>query len=233
MRAASRAIDDRRHLDAATASSASWCATSARSTPRASGCCDADQRRRPDRPARLGHRGRRFDPLRADADQGRASTRRSTSAMGDRDRGRPQAHRRARHQGADDRPPGRRPHRRPGAGPAGPAGAEGAARQDRQARIQAGRRRPPIRRRLAKGIAPLGSQILPYTEGRRPTIAVKRTAIITGDQLIDARQGFEQDRPTRRSSTSRFNSAGRHAASREMTQENVGKPLRDHPRQSR
>ncbi|MES1976050.1 MAG: protein translocase subunit SecD [Pseudomonadota bacterium] len=43
---------------------------------------------------------------------------------------------------------------------------------------------------LAKGNAPLGSQILPYPGNPRgiPLIAVKRSAIITGDKLINAKQ---------------------------------------------
>jgi len=43
---------------------------------------------------------------------------------------------------------------------------------------------------LVKGIAPAGSQILPYPGNPQgiPVIAVKRAAIVTGDQLIDAQQ---------------------------------------------
>jgi len=46
---------------------------------------------------------------------------------------------------------------------------------------------------LVKGIAPAGSQILPYPGNPQgiPVIAVKRAAIVTGDQLIDAQQAFE------------------------------------------
>jgi len=43
---------------------------------------------------------------------------------------------------------------------------------------------------LAKGIAPIGSQVLPYQEGGG-VIAVKRQVIVSGDQLIDAKQAFE------------------------------------------
>ncbi|MGL4313917.1 MAG: protein translocase subunit SecD [Sphingomonas sp.] len=43
---------------------------------------------------------------------------------------------------------------------------------------------------LAKGIAPIGSQVLPYQEGGG-VIAVKRQVIVAGEQLIDAKQAFE------------------------------------------
>src|SRR3954468_406005 len=42
---------------------------------------------------------------------------------------------------------------------------------------------------LQSGRAPVGSQILPFQEGGR--IAVKRRAMVTGDQLIDAKQGYD------------------------------------------
>ncbi|MEG3176092.1 protein translocase subunit SecD [Sphingomonas sp. RB3P16] len=44
------------------------------------------------------------------------------------------------------------------------------------------------------GIVPVGSQVLPYPEaGPAAKIIVKRQAILTGDQLLTASQGFKQD----------------------------------------
>ena len=62
----------------------------------------ADRAGRLDRHARLGRPRGRFDPHRHDPDQGRHRPVRQ-SGDGGCDRHRPQAHRRARHQGADDR----------------------------------------------------------------------------------------------------------------------------------
>ena len=77
---------------------------------------------------------------------------------------------------------------------------------------------------LAAGRAPLGSQILPYLEGGAGgRIAVQRRAIITGDMIASARQGFDpQDgRPVVNIS---FDSDGTRRFGR-VTQENVGKPF--------
>ncbi|WP_174285108.1 protein translocase subunit SecD [Sphingomonas bacterium] len=74
---------------------------------------------------------------------------------------------------------------------------------------------------VAKGIAPLGSQILPLQQGG--FIAVKRSAIITGDQLSDARQSFDQQ-SNAPNITITFNSQGGSRFAR-VTQENVGKPF--------
>ncbi|MDQ9782804.1 hypothetical protein, partial [Serratia marcescens] len=41
---------------------------------------------------------------------------------------------------------------------------------------------------LAQGIAPVGSQVLPYPSSPSRFIAVKRAVMITGDQLINAQQ---------------------------------------------
>ena len=55
---------------------------------------------------------------------------------------------------------------------------------------------------LHSGRAPVGSQILPYAEGGPGArIAVQRRAIITGDMISNARQGFDSSRAGR-SSTS-------------------------------
>jgi preprotein translocase subunit SecD len=77
---------------------------------------------------------------------------------------------------------------------------------------------------LAAGRAPIGSQILPYAEGRGGArIAVQRRAIITGDMISSARQGYDsQDgRPVVNIG---FDSTGTRRFAR-VTQENVGKPF--------
>src|SRR3954469_6809948 len=77
---------------------------------------------------------------------------------------------------------------------------------------------------LQSGRAPIGSQILPYAEGGQGgRIAVKRRAIITGDMIADARQGFDSTdgRPI---VTISFDSNGSHRFAR-VTQENVNKPF--------
>jgi preprotein translocase subunit SecD len=80
------------------------------------------------------------------------------------------------------------------------------------------------REQLESGRAPIGSQILPYAEGGpNGRIAVQRRAIITGDQIADARQGFDpQDGSPVVNIT--FDSAGSHRFAR-VTQENVNKPF--------
>ena len=78
---------------------------------------------------------------------------------------------------------------------------------------------------LAAGRAPIGSQILPYAEGRggAARIAVQRRAIITGDMISSARQGYDsQDgRPVVNIG---FDSNGTRRFAR-VTQENVNKPF--------
>jgi preprotein translocase subunit SecD len=77
---------------------------------------------------------------------------------------------------------------------------------------------------IQSGRAPIGSQILPYAEGGpNARIAVQRRAIITGEQIADAQQGFDsQDgSPV---VTIRFNNAGSQRFAR-VTQENVNKPF--------
>jgi len=76
---------------------------------------------------------------------------------------------------------------------------------------------------LASGRAPVGSQILPYPEGGEGArIAVQRRAIITGDQIADARQDFNEEGLP--SVTIQFDSAGSRRFAR-VTQENVGRPF--------
>lgn len=78
---------------------------------------------------------------------------------------------------------------------------------------------------VAQGRAPVGSEVLPYEDnpGGVPFIAVKRRAMLTGDELIDAQLGYSQD--TNEPIVSiRFNSEGGRKFAR-VTQENVNKPF--------
>ncbi|MFA5989057.1 MAG: protein translocase subunit SecD [Sphingomonas sp.] len=75
---------------------------------------------------------------------------------------------------------------------------------------------------LAQGIAPIGSQILPMASGGG-LIAVKRSAIITGDQLINAQQGNDPQ-TNLPDVVITFDSQGGRKFAR-VTQENVGKPF--------
>ncbi|MFA7440324.1 MAG: protein translocase subunit SecD [Sphingomonadaceae bacterium] len=72
---------------------------------------------------------------------------------------------------------------------------------------------------VAQGRAPPGSQVLPSIDG--PPMAVKRRAIITGDQLIDAQPSFDQGQAV---VSFRFDSVGGRRFGK-ATQENVGKPF--------
>ena len=73
---------------------------------------------------------------------------------------------------------------------------------------------------VAQGRAPVGSQVLPMQGGG--AIAVKRRSIVTGDQLIDAGQQYDQNGAAAVSIT--FNNAGAKAFGR-VTRENVNKPF--------
>jgi len=71
------------------------------------------------------------------------------------------------------------------------------------------------------GRAPPGSQVLPMADGTG-AMAVKRRVMVSGEQLTDAKQSFDQDgRPDISIS---FNTAGARRFGR-ATQENVGKPF--------
>jgi preprotein translocase subunit SecD len=71
------------------------------------------------------------------------------------------------------------------------------------------------------GRAPPGSQVLPMADGGG-FMAVKRRVMVSGDQLTDARQGFDQDnRPV---VELMFNTTGARRFGR-VTQENVNKPF--------
>lgn len=79
---------------------------------------------------------------------------------------------------------------------------------------------------IAANRAPPGSQILPMVPGEGAPgskIAVKRRAILTGDRLVDAQQGYDQQggRPI---VSIRFDGQGGRSFAR-VTQENVGKPF--------
>ena len=74
---------------------------------------------------------------------------------------------------------------------------------------------------VQQGRAPAGSQVLPMADGSG-AIAVKRRVMVSGDQLTDARQGFDQNGQPDIEIT--FNTAGARRFGR-VTQENVGKPF--------
>ena len=74
---------------------------------------------------------------------------------------------------------------------------------------------------LQQGRAPPGSQVLPMADGTG-SMAVKRRVMVSGDQLTDAQQGFDQD--GRAVINIKFNSSGARRFGR-VTQENVGKPF--------
>ncbi|MEO7503721.1 MAG: protein translocase subunit SecD, partial [Sphingomicrobium sp.] len=73
---------------------------------------------------------------------------------------------------------------------------------------------------VAQGRAPPGSQVLPLVDGG--AIAVKRRIMVSGDQLVDAKQSFDQD--GRAIVSIKFNAAGAKRFGR-TTQENVNKPF--------
>ena len=74
---------------------------------------------------------------------------------------------------------------------------------------------------VQRGIAPPGSEVLPMADGSG-AMAVKRRVMVSGEQLVDAKQSFDQDgRPVVSIS---FNTAGARRFGR-VTQENVNKPF--------
>lgn len=78
---------------------------------------------------------------------------------------------------------------------------------------------------LAQGRAPIGSEILPYPDNPSgmPIIAVKRQVMVSGDELTDATQGYDQqnNQPV---VNIRFNGSGGRKFGR-VTTENVNKPF--------
>jgi len=75
---------------------------------------------------------------------------------------------------------------------------------------------------VAQGRAPAGSQVLPMADGSG-FMAVQRRVMVSGEQLIDAKQAFDQQ-SGQPSVSITFNSAGARRFGR-ATQENVGKPF--------
>jgi len=74
---------------------------------------------------------------------------------------------------------------------------------------------------VQQGRAPPGSQVLPLADGTG-FMAVKRRVMVSGEQITDAKQSFDQDgRPNIEIS---FNTAGARRFGR-VTQENVNKPF--------
>jgi len=78
---------------------------------------------------------------------------------------------------------------------------------------------------VAQGRAPPGSQILPYPDNRGggPVIAVQRRIMVSGDELTDATQGYDQQSNAPVVNI-RFDSQGGRKFAR-VTQDNVGKPF--------
>jgi preprotein translocase subunit SecD len=75
---------------------------------------------------------------------------------------------------------------------------------------------------VAQGNAPPGSQVLPFVERGSGFIAVKRSSILTGEQLVNAQQSYDQNNQPDVVIT--FNSQGGKRFAR-VTQENTGKPF--------
>lgn len=76
---------------------------------------------------------------------------------------------------------------------------------------------------VAQGNAPPGSQVLPYPDSASKLIAVQRRVMVSGDQLIDANPGFDQQTNAPIVNI-RFDGQGGRRFAR-TTQENVGKPF--------
>ena len=180
---------------------------------------NADPAGRADRQPRLGCAGRRFDADRPDSD----AERHGPGAEGcddRRSRRRPPPHRSRRDQGNHRRHRGRQPDPRRGSGRRGSRALKKLIGQtarlefklvDLSANPQD----------VQQGHAPPGSQVLPIADGTG-FIAVKRRVMVSGDQLTDAKQSFDQD--GRPDIDITFNTAGARRFGR-VTQENVGKPF--------
>ena len=76
---------------------------------------------------------------------------------------------------------------------------------------------------LARGVAPIGSEIVPNTDNAAdgPFLAVKRQVMVSGDELIDAQQSYNQQDNSPVVSI-RFNGSGANKFAR-ITQQNVNK----------
>lgn len=75
---------------------------------------------------------------------------------------------------------------------------------------------------VARGIAPVGDEILPMADNPQQKIAVHRSTIISGGMLDDARQSYDQNNQP--NVTIQFNSEGGRRFAK-VTQANVGKPF--------
>lgn len=75
---------------------------------------------------------------------------------------------------------------------------------------------------VARGIAPVGDEILPMADNPQQKIAVHRSTIISGDMLDDAKQAYDQNNQP--DVTIQFNSEGGRRFAK-VTQANVGKPF--------
>jgi preprotein translocase subunit SecD len=76
---------------------------------------------------------------------------------------------------------------------------------------------------VAQGIAPPGSQVLPYPDSQQKVIAVQRRVMVSGDQVNNATQGFDQQTNAPVVNISFDGQGGRRFA--RTTAENVGKPF--------
>ncbi|TCP71535.1 protein translocase subunit SecD [Sphingomonas sp. PP-CE-1G-424] len=78
---------------------------------------------------------------------------------------------------------------------------------------------------LAKGIAPVGSQVLPYPDNPQgvPFVALKRPVVISGEQVADARQEFDPQTNAPNIAITFDAEGGRRFA--KVTSENVNKPF--------
>jgi preprotein translocase subunit SecD len=77
-------------------------------------------------------------------------------------------------------------------------------------------------RRARTGVAPPGTQIFPYKEGQRPPVILEQSKIVTGDRVVDAQMGFDQNGQPQVN----INLDGTGARSmRRVTSENVGEPM--------
>ena len=75
---------------------------------------------------------------------------------------------------------------------------------------------------VAKGIAPVGDVLLPMADNPQQMLALHRTTIISGDQLNNAAQSYDQNNQP--DVTIQFNSEGGRRFAK-VTQQNVGKPF--------
>ena len=75
---------------------------------------------------------------------------------------------------------------------------------------------------VAKGVAPVGDVLLPTADNPQQMVALHRTTIISGDQLNNAAQAYDQNNQP--DVTIQFNSEGGRRFAK-VTQENVGKPF--------